>query len=119
MKKLLQKVSMVSLTILLLMACSAPTEKKQRTADDYKNATKFMQRSWYGMVHNQITSQNWTGDDLLVYSKRTKDGSEFISVNTKTKEKSILNDYKAPETKSKYAKAKRNEHVSPNGKLAA
>lgn len=119
MKKLLQKTSMVSLTILLLMACSAPTEKKQRTADDYKNATKFMQRSWYGMVHNQITSQNWTGDDLLVYSKRTKDGSEFVSVNTKTKEKSILNDYKAPETKSKYAKAKRNEHVSPNGKLAA
>ncbi len=118
MKKLLQKVSIVSLTILLLMACSNP-EKKQRTSDDYKNAAKFMQRSWNGMVYNQIISQNWTSDDLLVYSKSTKEGTEFVSVNTKTKEKSSISDYKAPEIKSSYTKATKNEHVSPNGKLAA
>jgi len=118
MKKLLQKVSIVSLTILLLMACSNP-EKKQRTSDDYKNAAKFMQRSWNGMVYNQIISQNWTSDDLLVYSKSTKEVTEFVSVNTKTKEKSSISDYKAPEIKSSYTKATKNEHVSPNGKLAA
>ncbi len=119
MKNLLQKASMVSLSILLLTACATSTEKKQRTADDYKNAAKFMQRSWSGLVHNQITSQNWTSDDVLVYSKRTKNGTEYVSVNANTKEKSTLTDYKTPKPESKYAKATRNEHVSPNGKLAA
>ena len=116
MKKLLQKASMVSLTMLLLIGCSTSTEKKQRTADDYKNATKFMQRSWYGKVHNQIVSQNWK-DDVLTYSKRTANGTEYVSVNAKTEEKKTLNDYKAP--KRERSKAKRFEHVSPNGKLAA
>ncbi len=119
MKKPFQKTSIFTLTLLLLIACTTSTEKKQRTANDYKNATKFMQRSWYEMVYNQITSQNWTKDDILVYSKRTKNGTEYVSVNAKTKEKSIINDYKAPETKSTYLKANTNEHVSPNGKLAA
>jgi dipeptidyl aminopeptidase/acylaminoacyl peptidase len=118
MKNLLQKAGMVSLTLLLLTACT-PTEKIQRTADDYKKATKFMQRSWYGMVYNQVGSQNWTDDNTLVYSKKTKNETEFVSVNAQTKEKSTLTDYKAPEKTSKYAKATRNEHVSPNGKLAA
>ncbi len=119
MKNLLQKASMVSLSILLLTACATSTETKQRTADDYKNAAKFMQRSWSGLVHNQITSQSWTSDDVLVYSKRTKNGIEYVSVNANTKEKATLTDYKTPKTESKYAKATRNEHVSPNGKLAA
>ena len=117
MKKLLQKVSIVSLSMLLLIGCSTSNEQKQRTADDYKNAAKFMQRSWSGKVHNQIGSQNWTGDDELIYSKSTANGTEYVSVNTKTKEKSNLSDYKAPKREAR--KAKRNEHVSPNGKLAA
>ena len=119
MKNLLQKASLLSLTVLLLMACATSTEKKQRTADEYKNATKYMQRSWYGMVHNQINSQNWTSDDVLVYSKTTKNGTEYVSVNANTKEKTTLTDYKAPKATSPYGKTTRNEHVSPNGKLAA
>ena len=119
MKKTFKKIGVVLITMLLLIGCSTSTEKKQRTADDYKNAAKFMQRSWYGMVNNQITSQNWTDDDILVYSKETKDGTEFISVNAKTKEKSTIKEYTAPKATSKYAKATRIEHVSPNGKLAA
>tara|TARA_R110001599_G_scaffold60085_4_gene167032 strand:- start:1280 stop:3463 length:2184 start_codon:yes stop_codon:yes gene_type:complete len=118
MRKLLQKAVMAALILLLLSACDS-TEKKQRTAEDYKKATKFMQRSWYGMVYNQIGSQKWTDDNTLVYSKKTKNGIEYISVNAKTKKKSILKDYKTLKTESKYAKATRNEHVSPNGKLAA
>ena len=116
MKKLLQKASVVSLTILLLIGCNSSTEKKQRTADEYKNAAKFMQRSWYGKVYNQVGTQNWNGD-VLTYSKRTANGTEYVSVNAKTKEKKTLDDYKAP--KRERSKAKRNEHVSPNGKLAA
>mgnify|MGYP003626133199 FL=1 len=118
MRKLLQKAVMAALILLLLSACDS-TEKKQRTAEDYKKATKFMQRSWYGMVYNQIGSQKWTDDNTLVYSKKTKNGIEYISVNAKTKKKSILKDYKTLKTESKYGKATRNEHVSPNGKLAA
>ena len=115
MRKLLQKAVMAALILLLLSACDS-TEKKQRTAEDYKKATKFMQRSWYGMVYNQIGSQKWTDDNTLVYSKKTKNGIEYISVNAKTKKKSILKDYKTLKTESKYGKATRNEHVSPNGK---
>ena len=117
MKKLLQKASIVSFSILLLISCSTSNEQKQRTADEYKNATKFMQRSWYGKVHNQIGSQNWTSDDELIYSKSTENGTAYVSVNTKTKEKTNLTDYKAP--KKEASSASRNEHVSPNGKLAA
>jgi dipeptidyl aminopeptidase/acylaminoacyl peptidase len=119
MKKTFKKAGLVVITMLLVMACVTSIEKKQRTADDYKNAAKFMQRSWYGMVNNQITSQNWTDDAILVYSKETKDGTEFISVNAKTKEKSTIKEYTVPKATSKYAKATRIEHVSPNGKLAA
>jgi dipeptidyl aminopeptidase/acylaminoacyl peptidase len=117
MKSILQKVSVFSISVALLLSC-APKEKTQRTADEYKNAAKYMQRAWYGMVYNQITSQNWDGDQLI-YGKRTKDGTVYTSVNTNTKEKKELTDYKAPKTTSPYGKAKRNEHVSPNGRLAA
>jgi predicted peptidase len=117
MKSILQKASIFSISVALLLSC-APKEKTQRTADEYKNAAKFMKRSWSGLVQNQVTSQNWDGDQLI-YGKRTKDGTAYTSVNTKTKEKKELTDYKTPKTTSAYGKAKRNEHVSPNGKLAA
>lgn len=120
MKKILKQVSFVFSALLILSSCSTTTEKKQRTAEEYKNATKFMQRSWYRLVENQITSQNWNGDDELIYSKTTKDGTEYISLNVKTKEKTTLADYKTPKAASTgYRRVKRNEHVSPNGKLAA
>lgn len=120
MKKILKQVSLVFSVLLILSSCSTTTEKKQLTAEEYKNATKFMQRSWYRLVENQITSQNWNGDNELIYSKRTKDGTEYVSLNVKTKEKTTLADYKSPKAVSKgYRRAKRNEHVSPNGRLAA
>ena len=90
MKKLLQKASIVSFSILLLISCSTSNEQKQRTADEYKNATKFMQRSWYGKVHNQIGSQNWTSEDELIYSKSTENGTAYVSVNTKNKRKKLI-----------------------------
>ena len=119
MKKTLLQTSLIIATFFLLLSCTSSTEKKQRTADDYKNAVKYMDRSWYRLVHNQILSQNWNGDDELIYSKRIKNGTEYVSFDLKTNTKKNLTDYKKKKTKSAYRKAKRHEHVSPNGKLAA
>jgi len=168
MKNTFKKASMVFTSLLLLIGCSTSTETKQRTADDYKNAAKHMDRSWYGLVQNQVLSQDWTGDNILTYAKRTATGKEFVSVHAKTKEKKTafdhqklaeglnallkkdfkatnlpvsgitfdasqqlnfkigrqnftanLSDYVVTETKSSYVKSGRNEHLSPNNKLAA
>lgn len=93
MKNTLQKAGMVCSVLLLLASCSTPTEKKQRTAEEYKEAVKHMNRGWYSLVHNQVVSQDWTGDTVLTYAKRTKDGKEFITVNTTTKEKKTAFDH--------------------------
>ena len=93
MKNTFKKAFMVFTTLLLLIGCSTSNETKQRTADDYKNAAKHMDRSWYGLVQNQVLSQDWTGDDILTYAKRTATGKEFVSVHTVTKEKKTAFDH--------------------------
>jgi len=168
MKNTFRKAGLTLITMLLLIGCSTSNETKQRTADDYKNAAKYMNRSWRSLVQNQILSQDWSGDEILTYAKRTADGKEFVSVNTKTKEKKTafehqkladglnallkkefkatnlpisgisfdnknnlnfkigrehfttnLSDYSVSETKSSHVETSRNEHLSPNKKLAA
>jgi len=93
MKKTFTKAYMVFTTLLLLIGCSTSNDTKQRTADDYKNAAKHMDRSWYSLVQNQLLSQDWTGDNILTYAKRTANGKEFISVHAKTKEKKTAFDH--------------------------
>jgi len=168
MKQHLTKALAIVLTSTLFFNCSTSNENKQLTTDSYKNAAKHMDRSWYGLVQNQVLSQDWSGDEILTYAKRTAEGKEFISVNTKTKEKKAafdhqklasgintllkkefkatqlpisavsfdnsnnlnfkigrqnfstnLSDYSVSETKSSHVKSSRNEHLSPNKKLAA
>jgi dienelactone hydrolase len=119
MKKFIQKALFFALFSSFFISCTTSTEQKQRTADDYTNAIKFMKRDLNNLVYNQIISQNWSDDNMLIYSKRIKDSVEFVSVNAQTKEKTVLNGYQTPEKNSVYGKATRNEHVSPNGKLAA
>lgn len=167
MKQLVTKTILVAFSSLLIVSCSSHTEKKQLTTDDYKRATSQMDRGLYKLVHNQITSQNWSKNNVLVYAKRTKDGQDFVMVNPVTKEKKSafdhqkladalkalfkkdfdakklslrsvtvdnntmtfnigretyscnLSNYTITEKKDNSPKATRNEHVSPNGKLAA
>jgi dipeptidyl aminopeptidase/acylaminoacyl peptidase len=168
MKQHLTKALAIVLTSTLFFNCSTSNENKQLTTENYKNAAKYMDRSWHGLVQNQVLSQDWSGDEILTYAKRTADGKEFIAVNTKTKEKKTafdhqkladgintllkkefkanqlpiigvsfddsnnlnfkigrqnfstnLSDYSVSETKSSHVKSSRNEHLSPNKKLAA
>ena len=164
--KLHQLVLLSVLSLLLSCTSSAP---KQVSEAAYKNATKHMDRSWNALVYNQITSQSWNGDEFLIYAKRIKEGTNYILVNTTTKEKqaafdhqklaeglnTILNkdytattlplrnlsfeeehtelhftigstnyvcklkDYSVTEATTTAVRTSRNEHLSPNGKLAA
>ncbi len=93
MKYILKKGALLGAIILLLIGCSLSKEPKQYSSEDYKNAAQFMSRSWYGLVQNQVVSQDWTGDTVLTYAKRTATGSEFIAVHTATNEKKTAFDH--------------------------
>ena len=80
MKYTLNKGVLLFISMLLLIGCSMSTEPKQHSSEDYKNAATFMSRSWYGLVQNQVVSQDWTGDTVLTYAKRTAEGTQFIAV---------------------------------------
>ena len=168
MKNLISKFLLILCVSTIIFSCTTPTEQKQLSEEDYKNAAKYMKRDWFNLVQNQVLSQDWTGDTFLIYSKRTKDGKDFVFVNAETKEKkpafdheklatalnTLLNkeykatnlplnsvkfdkdnnlnfsignqsfvcsvyDYSITKSAVKKTRTHRNEHVSPNGKLAA
>ena len=93
MKYILQKGALLVASMLLLIGCTLSKESKQYSSEDYKAAAQFMSRSWYGLVHNQVVSQDWTGDKVLTYAKRTAAGREFIAVHTATNEKKTAFDH--------------------------
>ena len=72
-----------------IISCSDPSTKKQYTEQDYKDAIAHMSRDLNGLVYNQVSSENWIGDSYVIYSTNTKDGTNFIIVNTETKEKEV------------------------------
>jgi len=169
MKSIISKSLILAFTAMLLTNCSNSNNNQLVTEDDYKNATAFMDRGLNKLIHNQITSQQWLENDLLLYSKRTKEGKAFILVNPKTKEKKTafdhlelasalsskldkpfnakdlplsklsysklqnsisfsigaenyscnLGDYSVTEVKIEKQITNPNEHISPNGELAA
>jgi dienelactone hydrolase len=170
MKSFISKAVLAFFTVLMLVSCTNSNEKQQVTEEDYLNATAHMSNDLRKLVYNQITSTQWSGDDFLLYSKRTPTGKAFVLVNSKTKEKKAafdhtklaesissvlgstmnpddlplynieysnvenaisftiddkiyscnLNDYTFTTSEAKKGNTvSRNEHVSPNGKLAA
>ncbi|WP_299669262.1 DPP IV N-terminal domain-containing protein [uncultured Polaribacter sp.] len=161
----------VVLTCISISILSCNTEKKQKefTVAEYEAAAKYMDRSLYGLVYNQVSRSSFVGKDKLLYSTTNKDGKRFVLVDSKlkTKENAFdhqklaailskkadkeikatalpiygisfsedlnlmsfttsgkkytynINNDSLNEKKSTSKKASRNEHVSPNGKLAA
>lgn len=157
------------LVFITLTSCNQGDQVPNITEEDYKNAARFMSRDWVNLVENQVGGTHWTGNEFLVYDKRTKEGKQFVLVDLAKKEKkeafdterlakalndnldgefdasdlplrdivynasnkSIsfkietttyqynLSDYSVEEKRSHLGVRARNEHVSPNGKLAA
>ncbi len=169
MKSIFSKTLLLVFTTSIITNCSNAIEEQQLTAEDYKKATTFMDRNLNKSINNQITEQEWLDDDLLLYSKRTKEGKEFVLVIPKTKGKESafdhlklaeslstklnqsfnskdlplskvkysaqqniisfsigddnytcnLSDYSITEVNIEKQITSSNEHISPNGKLAA
>lgn len=157
------------LIIAFIFSCQETQESKQLTQEDYIKATTFLKRDLNDLVLNKVLTQEWSGEDYVIYSRNTEAGKEFISVNLIDNSKEVafdheklanslsgltenevdkddlpiskptfsqdgstlsftysrktyncnLNDYSISEKKSELLTPKRNEHVSPNGKLAA
>ncbi|WP_299132276.1 DPP IV N-terminal domain-containing protein [uncultured Tenacibaculum sp.] len=155
--------------IILFISCSKNQKPKQRTAEEYKQASILMDRGLSNLVYNQVFGSTFVNQDYLVYATKTKNGKKFILVDitTKTKKeafnhiklaKSLANElgreieqnnlpiskvslsddlktvqfiinkqryscnlenYSISKVTSQNAEVTRNEHVSPNRKLAA
>lgn len=155
--------------IILFISCSKNQKPKQRTAEEYKQASKLMNRGLSNLVYNQVFGSTFVNQDYLVYATKTKNGKKFILVDitTKTKKEAFnhiklakslakelgreieqnnlpiskvslsddlktiqfiinkqryscnLENYSISKVTSQNAEVTRNEHVSPNRKLAA
>lgn len=93
MKKTTLQTLLFFLVCASIISCNNPTEKKQYTEQDYKDAISHMSRDLNGLVYNQVSSESFIGDSNLIYSTNTKEGTNFVLVNTKTKEKKAAFDH--------------------------
>ena len=87
MKNSISQFLITNFCLLLIVSCSTTEEQKQVTEEDYKKAIAHMDRDLNNKVYDQITSRNWSDNNFVVYSKRTKEGKEFILVDPNTREK--------------------------------
>ncbi|WP_435260743.1 DPP IV N-terminal domain-containing protein [Tenacibaculum sp. nBUS_03] len=100
MKICLSKIALV--TIILFISCSKNEEQKQRTAEEYKQATKYMDRNLYSLVYNQVSGSKFVNQNYLTYNTKNKDGKKFILVDIANKsKKEAFNHDKLAESLSK------------------
>ena len=91
------------------------------TKKDYQRATKFLSFNTFPLLYNGTVNPHWTPSGDLWYQNHTKNGEEYVWVNSKNGKKEIAaskeelfnkHDYSA-ESKTEI---KRTEILSPDGK---
>ncbi len=75
------------LVCIVLTSCDQGDNTLSITAEDYKNAARYMDRDWNDLVENQIGRMHWTGNEYLIYDKQTKSGKQFVLVDLAKREK--------------------------------
>ena len=78
----------LSFLFLFLVNCNPDKQEKESlTVEDYKKAAKHFEAGMGDYMYNTISAEKWLDDDFLVYTKKRKEGREFVMVDTKKKEK--------------------------------
>ena len=70
--------------IILFISCSKSQKPKQRTAEEYKQASRLMDRGLSNLIYNQVSGSTFIGQKHLVYATKTKNGKKFILVDIAT-----------------------------------
>lgn len=169
MKPTIYKICICCFFALSIISCSNSEKQKEFTVAEYEAAAKHMDRSLYSMIYNQVSGSKFVGDNKLMYTTKTKEGTKYMLVDAtaKTKKEAFdhnklaevlsleldqeikanelnlynysfsddsktlkftayrenfsynLEDHSITKIESNAKRTSRNEHVSPNGKLAA
>ncbi len=116
MNKFLFGVLLIAFTI----NTHAQEATKKVTKEDYQHAEKFLGFNTYPLVYNGSVDPNWTENDNFWYQNRTKNGAQYIWVNTKKGKKITAKSQESLFTENDYSpkiteKVARNEILSPDG----
>ena len=81
-----------SAALFLVVNClnaQEPYAPKALTDKDYRNAEKYMNRTWNSLVYRSGVQPNWIDKDQFTYRTTTKDGPVTYQVDAKKKTKMI------------------------------
>ncbi len=106
--------------LLIGFSVNAQTGKDSVTVADYERATKFLSFNTYPMVYSSYVSPHWMENGNFWYQNKTKDGDQYVLVNSKNGKKQtasskaeLIDASEADNSNSDYS---RDEVASPDGK---
>ena len=106
----------LAFSILTMNSCEN-TSKKPLESSDYERAAKHLGQNLNKHLFNTVNFQSWDQENFLLYNVKEKTETKGYRLNLQTKE--IMPSLKLNKRKKQSSLIKRNEFVSPNGKLAA